>query len=292
MKFCLACGMKFSSDSRECPSCHHQPRLIEEFLAFSPESAEDNDGFKAHYFELLIKLESNHFWFRSRNQLIIWAIQQYFPKAKNFLEIGCGTGFVLSSLENAFPNMVLSGSEIYSEGLKHAAKRLKKTNLFQMDTRRIPFENEFDVIGAFDVLEHVKEDELVLSQMHRALSKCGGVILTVPQHPFLWSIWDEVSCHKRRYTRAGLLKKLKAAGFKVLHISSFITLLLPMLMVSRLRWHLSHYSDRRSDERKYLHPPFWINKLFEKVCKIESWILKRGISFPAGGSLLCIGVKE
>src|SRR6266545_4042215 len=90
---------------------------------------------------------------------------------ENFLEIGCGTGFVLSGIRKAFPELILSGSEIFSEGLNLAAERLPGVELFQMDARRIPFQEEFDVIGAFDVLEHVKEDEEVLSQMYQATRK-------------------------------------------------------------------------------------------------------------------------
>jgi len=292
MKLCIVCGVKFNSVGWECPSCHHQPRRIDGFLAFSPESAEDNDSFEPHYFELLVELESNHFWFRSRNQLVIWAIQQYFPKAKNFLEIGCGTGFVLSAIEKAFPGYTLYGSEIYSAGLNFAAKRLIRTNLFQMDARQIPFYNEFDIIGAFDMLEHIADDGLVLSQIYKALSQGGGIILTVPQHPFLWSLWDEMSRHKRRYTRRDLLNKVQDAGFKVLRITSFVTLLLPVLMVSRLRWRLRHRSGGRSEDLKDLNLSPLINTLFQRVCDIEGWILKKGLSFPAGGSLLCVGQKE
>ena len=64
-----------------------------------------------------------------------------------------------------------------------------------MDARRIPFEDEFDVIGAFDVLEHIKEDEQVLVQMHRAVKSGGGIMLTVPQHMFLWSEQDVQAHH-------------------------------------------------------------------------------------------------
>ena len=66
------------------------------------------------------------------------------------------------------------------------------------------------MIGAFDVLEHIADDELVLSQMHQAVRKGGGIILTVPQHSFLWSEIDEYSRHVRRYSVSEL--KLKLSG--------------------------------------------------------------------------------
>ena len=78
-----------------------------------------------------------------------------------------------------------------------------------MDARRIPFEREFDVVGAFDVLEHIVEDEDVLGQMFKATRPGGGLLVTVPQHPFLWSASDEHAMHQRRYSRAELRRKVE-----------------------------------------------------------------------------------
>jgi len=79
-----------------------------------------------------------------------------------------------------------------------------------MDVRRIPFREEFDVIGAFDVLEHVKEDEEVLLQMYQATRKRGGILVTVPHHPFLWSPVDDYARHVRRYKTLELKDKGQA----------------------------------------------------------------------------------
>jgi SAM-dependent methyltransferase len=100
-----------------------------------------------------------NFWFRARNRLIQWALRRYFPEARNFLDVGCGTGFVLSGVAAALPWINLFGREICSAGLEHAARRIARFELFQMDARAIPFRDKFDVIGAFDVLEHIHEDK-------------------------------------------------------------------------------------------------------------------------------------
>ena len=73
----------------------------------------------------------------------------------------------------SYPDLPLGG-EVFSARLELGADRLPGVDLFQMDARQIPFENEFDVIGAFDVLEHIGDDELVLSQMCRAVRQGGG----------------------------------------------------------------------------------------------------------------------
>jgi ubiquinone/menaquinone biosynthesis C-methylase UbiE len=143
-------------------------------LSFAPGLAAGNDGFGAGYFEQLFKVEAGNFWFRSRNKLLLWALRKYFPHAENFFEIGCGTGYVLSGIQREFSSLRLYGSDIFSNGLLFAQQRLSDVSLFQMDARRIPFEKEFDVIGAFDVLEHIDEDGIVLQQMFQATKPGGG----------------------------------------------------------------------------------------------------------------------
>jgi len=131
-------------------------------------------GFRPEYFADLAVLEAHNFWFRARNRLVIWALRKYFAGARSLLEIGCGTGFVLSGIAAEFPALKLSGSEIHSSGLRFAAQRVPNSSFFQMDARHIPFSEEFDVIGAFDVLEHVEEDEDVLAGMYRAACKAAA----------------------------------------------------------------------------------------------------------------------
>ncbi len=110
-------------------------------------------------FQRLAPLEENHFWFGARNNLIVWALRKWFPEKGKLMEIGCGTGYVLSRIEKDFPGLELCGSEIYTTGLEFASKRLSRTELLQMDALNIPYEGEFDIIGLFDTLEHIQEDE-------------------------------------------------------------------------------------------------------------------------------------
>ena len=145
-------------------------------VLLAPDLASGANGFEADYFGVLAGLEANHFWFRSRNQLIGWAIRRYFPRATKLLEIGCGTGFVLASLQQNFPDLKLAGSEIFLEGLSFARQRVPTADLMQMDATRIPFEAEFDVVGAFDVIEHIAADTQVLQQMHQAIRPGGGIV--------------------------------------------------------------------------------------------------------------------
>lgn len=287
MKVCPRCAEHFASDGWQCPACGGEPGMISGFPAFAPALAAD-EGFKDAYFHELVELEARNFWFRSRNKLILWALERYFGQAEKFLEIGCGTGFVLSGVASAFPRLSLSGSEISSAGLAHAVRRVPQARLFQMDARDIPFAAEFDVIGAFDVLEHIEDDEVVLRQMHRALRPGGGMLLTVPQHDFLWSRMDEHACHVRRYNRRELAGKIARNGFEIVRMSSFVSLLLPLMMASRSR---RQASGTEYDVLAELRMGAFANAALEKLMAVERLAIRAGLNFPAGGSLLLAAIK-
>jgi SAM-dependent methyltransferase len=283
MKLCISCENTFQSQNWRCPHCSYEPQLIDGRFAFAPDLARESEGFEPEYFARLADQEAGNFWFRARNRLLIWALQRYFPDTQNLLEIGCGTGFVLSGLREAFPNLILSGSEVFSEGLGFAAARLPGVALFQMDARHIPFREEFDVIGAFDVLEHIKQDELVLSQMYQATRKGGGILVTVPQHRFLWSASDEFARHVRRYQAPELIDKVSSAGFEVLRTTSFVSLMLPLLVLSRIK---QRQSSKAFDPNSELAVSAFVNTSMESILAAERTMIRAGLSFPAGGSIL------
>ncbi|MGA7936741.1 MAG: class I SAM-dependent methyltransferase, partial [Kovacikia sp.] len=288
MKICTACGEQFSSTEWTCPACKHTPEKIDRYLMFAPKLAETSPGFEAVFFNQLVKLEASNFWFCSRNRLIIWALRHYFSDISNFLEIGCGTGYVLSGIESAFPKFTLFGSEIFTTGLEFASQRLSRTTLFQMDARQIPFQDEFDVIGAFDVLEHIQEDTGVLAEIYQAVKSGGGLLLTVPQHPWLWSQADDYAHHVRRYSARELKTKVEKAGFKVIRITSFISLLLPLMVLSRSQRQQARDYDATSEFRI----SGWMNSILTSILDLERKLIQIGVRFPAGGSLLLIAKKQ
>jgi len=288
VKRCTHCACAYTGLDWKCPGCGYTPRQAEGFTILAPELALGGEGFHPEAYAELATLEASNFWFRARNQLIIWAMRRYFPNMQRYLEIGCGTGFVLAGVSQAFPQAQITGSEIFGSGLPYALKRVPKAELLQMDARYLPYENEFDVIGAFDVLEHIAEDEMVLSEMKRALHADGGIILTVPQHPQLWSQQDEYACHVRRYKMGELRNKVKQVGFRVVFETSFVSLLLPAMAASRL---LQSKKQFVGDEMAELRLPKLLNSTFETVMKAERLLVQMGVRFPIGGSDLLVAKK-
>ena len=291
MKICNACGSHRCDDAWTCADCGSKPAVIAGFNAFAPSLALENEGFREEYFGALAELEAGNFWFRARNDLIVWAMKRYFPDCRSFLEVGCGTGFVLSGISAAYPSIELSGSEIFSAGLGFAAERVPSAQFSQMDARHIPFREEFDVIGAFDVLEHIDDDEAVIAEVGKALRPGGGFLISVPQHPALWSRQDEHAHHVRRYTAAELRRKVEAAGFEVVRMTSFVSLLLPMMVAARLRTR-GRRTDEGFDAIDELRQPRAVNVALEAVMMIERTLIRHGLSFPAGGSMLLVARKN
>lgn len=246
-------------------------------------------GFKSHYFKELAMLEAGNFWFCGRNKLILWALETDVPALRNFLEIGCGTGFVISAISKQFPEVCLAGSEYFEEGLLFARDRLPQATFTQMDARAIPHDSEFDAIGAFDVLEHIELDELVLHQIFKALRPSGVMVITVPQHPWLWSAVDEHACHVRRYTVKELRLKVIQAGFEIVRSTSFVTALLPAMYLSRLFQRKK--ANIKVDEIVGLRINSGLNRVFEWFLDFELALIRCGISLPFGGTRLLVARK-
>jgi SAM-dependent methyltransferase len=254
---------------------------------FAPDLADTVSGMDPQNFEVLSKVEAEHFWFVVRNELIVGLINKFFPAARRFLEVGCGNGAVLRAIAQSRPWERLVGSELHPSGLAYARKRLPSAVEFvQMDARNIPAVGVFDLTGAFDVIEHIADEEGVLRGMRAATRTGGGTIIAVPQHPWLWSRADDVALHQRRYRRGELEAKLLRNGFEVLFSSSFTSLLLPLMAASRLKGRGNETNDDVLREFKLNR---YINELFIVILRAEIRMTLAGWRWPVGGSRIVVG---
>lgn len=157
-------------------SLEPQFRVIDGLKCYHPEEAELHSSYPASGFDVTDEGEGDSFWVRSRTRVLrreILRLTRPIGQAR-FLEIGCGTGMFLQSLTSE-PNLELLGSEISLRGLKSATARNSGVEFIQLDAADIPFEAQFDVIGAFDVIEHIDDDLTVLRGIRRALKPGGHV---------------------------------------------------------------------------------------------------------------------
>jgi SAM-dependent methyltransferase len=292
VKRCLSCRKPFGGDGWQCRACGWAPSVMDGFLAFAPELALESESYPQGVDAQITSVEDNCFWFEGRKEVIAEALNRFFPEKRRFLEIGCGTGHVLSWLAKTRPRVRFAGSDVYLSSLRLARRRLPAAEFIQMDACRIPFQEEFDVVGAFDVLEHIEDDRTALSAMHMAIKPGGGLLLTVPQHKWLWSPADEAACHKRRYTRPELQKKVQEAGFEIMWMSSFITFLLPLMLLSRMRLKMARDRTNASVVNSELPMDGVANRFCKRVLDLERAALRRFSSFPIGGSIICAGKKK
>lgn len=268
------------------------PVIIEGFECYSPELARGNEDFPTEGFEELFRHEETNFWFVTRNEVILHLIKR-FTQAEHFrfLEIGCGTGYVLKAVQSLTDAQVV-GAEIHIEGLKFAQKRVPKARFIQLDATRIPFTESFSAVGAFDVLEHITEDEIVIQQIFHTIEPGGFFYITVPQYPWMWSYLDDVAFHKRRYTRSELKRKLSEAGFTISYCGSFVFTLFPAMVLSRwLNKKHDVEKNRNSGAEREFNMPGWMNAFFTQLLKLDIFFIKNGIQLPFGGSLIAVAQK-
>lgn len=271
-----------------------------EELDISPQSTSQttaSGGYDPSFFEELARVEDHHFWFRARNHLIFELAKKLSSQLRPgylVLEVGCGTGNVLRILRQACPHGSVVGLELWLAGL-HFAQERSPGLLVQGDIRNCPFGKPFDLIGMFDVLEHVPEERETLWALHEALTRDGRLILTVPAHQYLWSYFDEAAYHCRRYSPREIRARLAEAGFHVEFLSQFMACTFPIVWfwrkVSTLRQRWNSNDARTLAAREFQMVP-GVNGLLTALLKLEALWLRRGHTLPIGTSLIVIARKQ
>ena len=268
--------------------------IVEGIKCFSPGVANDYANYPDSGFDLTDENSEKSFWVSSRNRLFKRMVEDHIaPEGKTkFLEVGCGVGGFIQQIAGN-DNLEITGSEIYLKGLKYAQKKLPDVEFIQFDVTSGTIDEQFDIISAFDVIEHIEDDGVALSNINKMLNQNGTFIITVPQHMFLWSRLDEIVNHKRRYSRRELSTKLQENGFTISYASSFLFILFPLMVVSRLfdkGGDNSHSPETELEKRVTFSGV--LNYLFDSLMRIDETLIHLGISLPFGGTLLIVAEKS
>lgn len=271
--------------------------VVEGIKCYAPELCRENEFYMSEGLDVTNELEEQSFWCRSRNRILNDLILRYgrvgeAATPREFLDVGCGTGFFLRGLAAA-PNLRLTGAEVLLNGLKYAQAHLPQAEFIQLDARAIPFSDRFDIIGAFDVLEHIDDDRAVMISAARALKDEGLFVVSVPQYMSLWSPLDDLVRHKRRYSRRELAGKLRDAGFDVVYATSFVFLLFPAMVAVRLLDRgRSTDRDEKAEFDKRVRFPGFLNQLLDALMRVDEFFIRVGLSLPMGGSLAVVARKR
>ena len=244
---------------------------------------ERNTGFDDDAFEILLEYEDWHWWFQNRNRLIIRLMKRFGTSHGRILEIGCGNGLVTEAISREFPKSEIVATEFLAAGLVGARKRLPQVRFEQLDARDLNGSETYDIICAFDVLEHIDADVEVMKRVRNALrDERSRFFITVPQHMTLWSEADVFAHHERRYTFREMRDKLRESGFELEYRTSYVFLLSPLMLLSRLRKQ-KHYDPQ--DEFRIGKP---LNAALSGMMRIESLLRRFGLPMPFGGSLVVV----
>ena len=252
---------------------------------FAGEDAIAAGGFAGEAADAMAAAHDRHFWLRHRASLVLWAVWRFSGSAQRGLHVGCGGGAMMAALTERWPDLAMEGADISRSALAVAARRLPDARLHEVDAARLNFEAQYDLVGLFDVLEHIEDDGAVLAGVARALTPGGHIVLTVPQHEFLWSHLDVLVGHRRRYRARHLAGQLRGAGFEVRAMISTGALLLPVAALARFAYR------NAAGVADILRLGAFANASFHAVNGIERALIRRGVRFPFGDSLLAIARK-
>ena len=231
----------------------------------------------------LARSDRTSWWIRGRRALIAAVLKRRMDPATpaTIGDLGCGAGGMFEALRG-FGDVV--GIDI--SPLAVAVCQSKGYRGLAVGTlEQLPLRQEsLELAGITDVLEHVEDDEKVVSECLRVLKPGGVLLITVPALRWLYSEHDRALGHFRRYTGGEMRRLLIRCGFHVERVTHFNTLLLPLAMISRFLSMGRHGTTPQADPLDLANPWNW---LAYRALLAEQALIRR-FDLPVGLSLLCV----
>jgi SAM-dependent methyltransferase len=230
-------------------------------------------------------LERDHWWFVSRREILRRLLSENLPPSadRRILDVGCGTGGMLPMLSH-FGDV--SGLDSDPEAVAACHERFPSYAVSRAEIPKdMPGDSSFDLVSAFDVIEHIADDLGAVRSLRDATRPGGQVVITVPAHAWLWSRHDVANGHHRRYGRSRLADLVGAAGLELSHLSSFNTALLPLIGAIRLSRRLRRQPSGTGSD--FTMPPPRLNAALTRLMSAEApLVARRGL--PTGVSLVAL----
>jgi SAM-dependent methyltransferase len=233
-------------------------------------------------YDQMAELDQRHWWYRGRRRVLDALIRRLIqpPVGAAILEVGCGTGHNLAML-STFGEV--DAVELDETSRAMAEIRLGRTVMSDpLPELKGVADRHYDLICAFDVIEHISDDQQALRAIADKLKSGGKFVMTVPAHQWMWTAHDVVNHHKRRYSKAGLKRLIEDSPLRLDAIGYFNSLLFPLAIAQRISSKI-----RGKDEADLSLPPAPINAMLERAFAAERHLIGR-LPLPPGLSLFAV----
>lgn len=266
----------------------------------SPAVVHREHEYDSRGFDLLWRMQRDHFWYRGRHRFLLAAVRKHLARtmprgaALSAVDLGGGCGGWVRYLCNRFPKgfAELALADSAPRALELAGEVLpSEIARDQVDLLALPWRDRWDTAFLLDVLEHIPEDAAALREIGRALKPGGLLFVTTPALQRFWSWNDDAAQHQRRYSRRDFARLAKDAGLQLVDARYFMFLLSPLVLASR--WKRPPLERMCRDEinslveRTHRVPAWPVNELCAAVFSAET-PLGLSFRFPWGTSILGI----
>lgn len=249
---------------------------------------------EANYYKEYYELERKHWWFTARAEILMTQIRNIFGDRTDLkiLNVGAATGRS-SELLQQFGAVT---SVEYDEECFNFTKKNVPIPIIKGSILELPFDdNTFDLVCAFDVIEHVEDDILATMEMRRVCASGGVLFVTVPAFMFLWSEHDVVNHHYRRYTEGGVRRLFESSDEPILTSYFNFWLFFPIATFRLLSKILPKRKPKNADTTTSDFGVLRggaINTLFYRIFKSENVFLASKMRLPVGVSILSLWRKR
>jgi SAM-dependent methyltransferase len=230
--------------------------------------------------------QPDYWWYRARSEMLRTVLEPYVGSPERLLDVGSADG----------PSVAwLAARQKVSLDLD--PRGLRPPSGICGSVLALPFvDASFDVVSAFDVIEHCDPEAAALAELHRVLEPGGRLLLSVPAYQWAWSDHDVANGHHRRYTRPRAVEAVSAAGFDVLRSTYGFSAVFPAFAAERAVRAVQHRigsSGAQGPADVVDLPP--VNPMLERVllglCRLDQRALARR-DLPFGSSVFLAAVKR
>lgn len=266
-------------DKIDVPAVYQRNPLSQSAIFHLPDS----------HMQSLRTIEKGYWWYLARiewakRMIRDWVKRHPQRNSLNYVDLGCGTGGFATDIKSGFGIQKVALVDGDPNILAHI-RNPGQVELLRRDLSRplnLPWQPH--LITCMDVLEHLENDEILLEEIYRALPPGGLLVLSVPAGPWMYSQWDRVLGHYRRYTRTALKAKLIDCGLTIFDLQYMWSFLVPL---APYRFFIGGRFRKNSAFEK---TPKWVNAVFLRLSDVE-WSLSRLVTIPCGTSVIASAIK-